>query len=1011
MHGSPLNWECIDGEAEDQGQHDSPVSIRRQQCSAGSGMTDLTAKGAAPQFGSADVFSEVDATLDRGDVESARQLTQALLQDRALDPTPRLTARVVLRLAYCDLAQSRVRQAHAGSSQAALVLRESATVSDEVDALALWACTASILGRSVEAVETALLATRLADDLPAGLSIARAFASLGMAYGWGRSFQLAEEAFDTAIQVVDRYGDAGARLELTAARSWVQAIYCFSEGRTPERSAAPASLKLFGQSQAEIAKALTPGSAATLATSGSLVYGLLSLWSGRDDEAKRALARCGEAGVTSVGWMLSAQSWLAAEIALRAGDLDAASMHAARMATLASEVDHLPLQCIGYELSAEVFARQGNYDLALNEHRLLLNCERITRVQDLQGRADIAALRVESRRGRAQIKELSEKTMRFEKWAHEDALTGIANLRRFNQCLSEWSSEGERVGNSLSVALIDVDRFRDINNNFSYEVGNQALRGIAEEMVAYVRETDLAARWGGDEFAILFRDTDRQTAQQVASRIQDAVRQRDWASVAQGLSVSVSVGVTEARAGDTKASIIARSEDLMYAQKVARRRAELVRTIDPLVLRTVVEWLRSAERVVIFVGHGSATPNNPASYAGEVTVQSPEDWRTFGDVRGLGSDPNGFADFWHKWRQGMRGRQPTLAHKALAELAHRIPQVTFITERVDGVLAMAGAENVIELYGNAFRHRCGACGRVNPARDKDRCIPCGATASSLRPDVVLLGEHVDGGLLSDAEWAMKRASLIFVVDCNVSIYPGSALVQKGHARGARVVALGSSSHERNGVVDISLAAAPEVVAGALSQALDEPPTSTPSDSELSEDGFAVLCFLTGHRADNSGIALDVAIRWKDWEITTHQATIPWMFPLPTRSSMNPHAPMPSRRDFEILAANDQVRSGMKKAFGLMLRFYGFDWQDGQVSKAEGWRTGFAQWAVTFSHHDLFISRILGALRLMGLQEESQQFLRALEVEVRQYRGYDSNQPLWHWRLAVNGGPEDDQKVA
>lgn len=112
--------------------------------------------------------------------------------------------------------------------------------------------------------------------------------------------------------------------------------------------------------------------------------------------------------------------------------------------------------------------------------------------------------------------------------------------------------------------------------------------------------------------------------------------------------------------------------------------------------------------------------------------------------------------------------------------------------------------------------------------------------------------------------------------------------------------------------------------------------------------------------------------------------------------------MPSRQDFEALARDVNVRSGMQQAFLTMLRFYGFEWRDGGVTKAYSWRKGSAIWAVAHSYHDLLISRILASLTLIELKEEAVQFLIALEVEAMQYRGDDAREALWHWRNAVNG---------
>jgi diguanylate cyclase (GGDEF)-like protein len=120
------------------------------------------------------------------------------------------------------------------------------------------------------------------------------------------------------------------------------------------------------------------------------------------------------------------------------------------------------------------------------------------------------------------------------------------------------------------VALLDIDRFKSINDDHSHDVGDAVLRVIAGLLVAHVRETDLPARWGGDEFAILFRNTEEATAKEIVRRIQETVQQHDWAALAPRLKVGISCGVVEARPGDSQQTLVKRSDAAMYAQKHAR---------------------------------------------------------------------------------------------------------------------------------------------------------------------------------------------------------------------------------------------------------------------------------------------------------------------------------------------------------------------------------------------------------------------------------------------------------
>ena len=120
------------------------------------------------------------------------------------------------------------------------------------------------------------------------------------------------------------------------------------------------------------------------------------------------------------------------------------------------------------------------------------------------------------------------------------------------------------------MALIDVDKFKQINDNFSHQVGDQVLRRIAQIMRSHVREDDMAARLAGDEFVIVFKNAELAVARQVCERIANAVRAFDWSTIAAGLHSSISVGVATAQAGDTIESLTHRSDAAMYQHKKQR---------------------------------------------------------------------------------------------------------------------------------------------------------------------------------------------------------------------------------------------------------------------------------------------------------------------------------------------------------------------------------------------------------------------------------------------------------
>ena len=124
--------------------------------------------------------------------------------------------------------------------------------------------------------------------------------------------------------------------------------------------------------------------------------------------------------------------------------------------------------------------------------------------------------------------------------ATHDALTGLANYREFLDSLEREVRRGERSNRSFAVLLLDLDELKMINDRFGHLAGNRALKRLSEVMKEQCRATDLAARYGGDEFAVLLVDGDPGMARQIAGRIEHALaarREEPRLSVSIGISI------------------------------------------------------------------------------------------------------------------------------------------------------------------------------------------------------------------------------------------------------------------------------------------------------------------------------------------------------------------------------------------------------------------------------------------------------------------------------------------
>jgi diguanylate cyclase (GGDEF)-like protein len=154
--------------------------------------------------------------------------------------------------------------------------------------------------------------------------------------------------------------------------------------------------------------------------------------------------------------------------------------------------------------------------------------------------------------------------------ATTDALTGLPNRRYFDEFCGLLARR-RRAEDAVGVLMIDIDRFKNLNDRFGHQVGDQVLRAVAGAIAATVREADVPARYGGEEFAVLLRNPNRRIALEVAERVRAAVASIDLRRF--GIpGVSVSVGVAVATVPDQPiADLVASADHALYRAKRSGR--------------------------------------------------------------------------------------------------------------------------------------------------------------------------------------------------------------------------------------------------------------------------------------------------------------------------------------------------------------------------------------------------------------------------------------------------------
>lgn len=165
--------------------------------------------------------------------------------------------------------------------------------------------------------------------------------------------------------------------------------------------------------------------------------------------------------------------------------------------------------------------------------------------------------------------------------ANTDSLTGLPNRRCFLGTLGKEIRRSQRHAHPLSLAMIDVDEFKEVNDTYGHDAGDKVLQSLAQLFVKEFRDYDLVGRLGGEEFAVIFPDTKMSGANVSCERLLDKVRRARTTVNSEQIYCTVSIGLTELQS-DTRdtTALLKRADQLMYEAKVDGRNRVI---LDPLI--------------------------------------------------------------------------------------------------------------------------------------------------------------------------------------------------------------------------------------------------------------------------------------------------------------------------------------------------------------------------------------------------------------------------------------------
>lgn len=221
----------------------------------------------------------------------------------------------------------------------------------------------------------------------------------------------------------------------------------------------------------------------------------------------------------------------------------------------------------------------------------------------------------------------------------------------------------------------------------------------------------------------------------------------------------------------------------------------------------VRERLARAGHVAVLTGAGMSAESGVPTFRGADGL-----WRNFrpeelATPEAFARDPKLVWE-WYDWRRGLiAGCVPNPGHKALARLEAHEPGLTLVTQNVDGLHALAGSRDPVEMHGNIWKVRCTGCRRVS----EDRRVPipilphCGVCGAILRPHIVWFGEALDPEVLERAFGAFEYADVALIVGTSGVVQPAASLAGIARRAGAFVVEINPDAAAAGAAVDVALA--------------------------------------------------------------------------------------------------------------------------------------------------------------------------------------------------------------
>ena len=457
------------------------------------------------------------------------------------------------------------------------MLQRSGSTPKQVEVLRWVTLAACELGRFELALRSANESCRLADAAGERSQLALSLVALGicierMGDPW-QAHRLMEEA-RTLMQGVD---DAYARCMIlnNLSASYIGAFYLLRDGVAPAEARGVMEKAAAHAREAQGLVERVPGVVFFAAIiEGNLAEALVHL--GELDEAEQlvasALARVTEQGNVTRAWRIR---YTRGVLLLARGDAETASRELTALWQELEGSQQTNTLTRVHDALYRSWRALGDPARALEHLECYETLERKRVVAQLQAQSSLFVTRVEAERARLETQVERLRAAEMEADAQRDPLTGLGNRRYLDKQMPLILGAAARTGSPLSVALVDLDHFKSINDRFGHAIGDQVLAGIGDLLRANTRGTDLLVRLGGEEFLVVFADTPLQAAQEVSERLREQVQTHDWQALAPQLTLTLSIGLAAAAPYELQALTEAADQALYRAKNAGRNRVML----------------------------------------------------------------------------------------------------------------------------------------------------------------------------------------------------------------------------------------------------------------------------------------------------------------------------------------------------------------------------------------------------------------------------------------------------